>query len=147
VFHRIIVGWRKARYAAHAHVTLPDVGGYRLTWRRLFNFCLNRYVPGRQWRPRHEWGWWMNPQPGPCLFLWESPVLTSDGGIAPCRGVFLRGDDMGRLAAEPGREGATFAEIWNNERYQSSRRFFARRDGSPDERRLVCFDCPTTLCL
>jgi hypothetical protein len=84
--------------------------------------------------------------PMPCPFLWQQAVVDNDGGVAPCCGTFYAEDDMGRMSAASGDGGAsTFREVWNNERYQTARRFFRSRTGSPAEREHVCFACPVTV--
>lgn len=110
-------------------------------------FAIRGAVPDPAWGWR-DGGlpWFLTHKPAPCPFLWGQPVLTVDGNVAPCRGVFQSFDDVAHLAAganEPG--AASFREIWNHERYQTSRGFFGRRDGSDAERRSPCYECPTTI--
>jgi pyruvate-formate lyase-activating enzyme len=88
----------------------------------------------------------IEPQPFPCPFLWGTAVVNNDGGVAPCCGTFYREDDCGQVAAGPGKPGAaTLAEVWNNDQFALARRFYAAREGTPEERQHVCFDCPTTI--
>jgi pyruvate-formate lyase-activating enzyme len=90
--------------------------------------------------------WPMKPMPFLCPFLWGSAVVNNDGGVAPCCGTYYREDDCGRLATEAGAPGAArFAEVWNNERFALARRFFTAREGTPEEREHICFDCPMTV--
>ena len=57
-------------------------------------------VPDPQWGHRSEGPpWWMTHAPKPCPFLWGEPVLTVDGNLAPCHGVFQSFDDVTHLAA------------------------------------------------
>ena len=87
----------------------------------------------------------MEHGPAPCPYLWGQPVLTVDGNMAPCRGVFQGFDDVTHLAASPDEPGArSFDEAWNHPRYQAARGFFHQRDASAD-RDIVCHDCPTTI--
>jgi hypothetical protein len=73
-------------------------------------------------------------------------VLTVDGNLAPCRGVFQSFDDFAHLATGAGEEGArSFTEAWNHERYRLARSLFRRRTGTPEARRLPCYECPTTV--
>lgn len=103
-------------------------------------------VPGADWDTAGDWQYCTRPQATPCVGLWSIGVVNSDGGVAPCRGTFYREDDMGALPARPGAPGAaSFRAVWNGPLYQSARRFFRRREGSPAERAHVCFDCPLTI--
>jgi pyruvate-formate lyase-activating enzyme len=110
-------------------------------------FAVRGAVPDPEWGRQYEWPpWWMTHTPGVCPFLWGQPVLTVDGNIAPCRGVFQSFDDFTHLAMGPEEQGArSFAEAWNHERYRVARGLFHGRHGTPDERRLPCHDCPTTI--
>jgi organic radical activating enzyme len=102
-------------------------------------------VPGPEWDPGGPWRFCAQPLPLPCTSLWAVAVVHNDGGVAPCNGTFYSEDDLGQLALEPGSPGApTFREVWNGPRYQAARRFFHARSGTPEERQLVCFDCPNT---
>lgn len=99
-------------------------------------------VVGEDWDPDaviwpHE-----HVEPMPCPFLWHTAVVFSDGGVAPCRGSFYPADDMGSLMHDPG---ASFRDIWNGERFRLARRFYRHRDGTDEERRQICFDCPHTI--
>ena len=89
--------------------------------------------------------WPMTPQPFRCPFLWGATVVNTDGGVAPCCGTFYREDDCGQLAVTPGAPGAQrHADLWNNDQFVLARRFFTAREGTPEEREHVCYDCPTT---
>src|SRR5262245_1653132 len=109
--------------------------------------ALRGAVPDPQWARKSGWPpWFLMHAPGPCPFLWGQPVLTVDGNVAPCRGVFRGSDDFAHLAASPGEAGApTFHEAWNHERYRTARALFRRRNGSSAERALPCYECPTTI--
>ena len=97
-------------------------------------------VPDPEWGRRSGWPpWWMQHAPGVCPFLWGQPVLTVDGNIAPCRGVFQGFDDFANLG-----EAKSFRKAWNHERYRTARGLFRRRNGLPAEQRLACYECPTT---
>ena len=95
-------------------------------------------VPDPAWGEDAGWPpWFLSHAPRPCPFLWGQPVLTVDGNLAPCRGVFQGFDDFTPYAGD-------FRAAWNHERFQVARGLFCRRTGTPDERRLPCDTCPTT---
>jgi Radical SAM superfamily/Iron-sulfur cluster-binding domain len=103
-------------------------------------------VPGKEWGKDTEFEFCVSPVPTPCIFLWGTAFLNSDGGCAPCRGTFYADDDIGTLAASPGAPGASsFAEIWNGSRYRAARALFQARGGDAAARRSPCFDCPNTI--
>jgi pyruvate-formate lyase-activating enzyme len=110
-------------------------------------FALRGAAPDPQWGRQSGWPpWFLVHAPRPCPFLWGQPVLTVDGNVAPCRGVFQSFDDFAHLAARAAAGGArSFHEAWNHERYRAARSLFLRRDGSPDTRQLPCDQCPTTI--
>src|SRR6185295_983819 len=86
-----------------------------------------------------------SPVPLPCIFLWGTAVVSTDGGVLACRGAFQGADDMGRIAVAPGElESARFRDVWNSPRFQSARRFYRRREGDAAEREHICFECPNT---
>jgi MoaA/NifB/PqqE/SkfB family radical SAM enzyme len=90
--------------------------------------------------------WPMVPAPWRCPFLWGATVVNNDGGVAPCCGTFYREDDCAQMATTPGGPGAKrFAEVWNNESLMLARRFYNNRQGTPEEREHVCYDCPMTV--
>lgn len=110
-------------------------------------FAVRGAVPDPEWGKRYDWPpWWMEHVPGPCPFLWEQPVLTVEGNIAPCRGVFQSFDDITHLATSPEEDGAqSFHAAWNHERYRASRALFHNRDGTAEQRALPCHECPTAI--
>jgi pyruvate-formate lyase-activating enzyme len=110
-------------------------------------FAVRGALPDKEWGRRYEWPpWWMEHAIGPCSFLWSQPVLTVDGNIAPCRGVFQSFDDVTPLSTNGEWQGAkTFQAAWNHERYQSSRSLFLDRAIDPEQRALPCHECPTTV--
>jgi pyruvate-formate lyase-activating enzyme len=102
-------------------------------------------VPGQDWDTAHRFDYCVAPIPVPCIFLWGTAVVSSDGGVLACRGAFRDSDDMGRLAVHPNDLGPTrFRDVWNGARFQSARRFYRRREGSAEERAQLCFECPNT---
>jgi pyruvate-formate lyase-activating enzyme len=102
-------------------------------------------VPGEEWGREESFEFCVSPVPTPCIFLWGTAFLSTDGGCAPCRGTFYAEDDIGRLALRPGDGGAArFAEIWNGRRYRSARSLYRSRSGDSETRGSPCFDCPNT---
>lgn len=126
---------------------VDDVDGMQAMAREL-GFALRLFkgvVPGPDWDTSGRFAYCVAPIPFPCIFLWGTAVVSSDGGVLPCRGGFQRADDMGRLAVRPDEIGAArFRDVWNGQRFRSARRFYRRRDGSAEERAQICFDCPNT---
>jgi MoaA/NifB/PqqE/SkfB family radical SAM enzyme len=103
------------------------------------------WVNGPEWDPDGDFKFYLEPKPARCDFLWQRAVVNNDGGVAPCCGTFYKEDDYGRLSVSAGDLGSTsFREVWNNETFQTARRFFRSRNGTEAERRLICFDCPST---
>jgi hypothetical protein len=100
-------------------------------------------VPGKDWDVTNSWQYCVSPIPVPCIFPWGTAVVSSDGGVLPCRGAFYREDDMGRIGIDELSE-ASFRAVWNGPRFQAARRLFRGRDGTAAERELVCFNCPNT---
>jgi MoaA/NifB/PqqE/SkfB family radical SAM enzyme len=104
------------------------------------------WVVGDEWDPDGRYAYYGDPQPFPCIALWEYAVVNNDGGVAPCCGCFYREDDVGRLAATDGDDGArSFREIWNGPDLVRARAFYGARTGDEAARRSVCFDCPQTV--
>lgn len=103
-------------------------------------------VPGMPWPSTKQWSYCGDPIAFPCASLWAIGVVNNDGGVAPCNGTFYREDDFDTLASGPDSPGTPcFRDVWNGPQFQSARRFFSRRDGDAAERKLVCFNCPTTV--
>ncbi|HJQ83767.1 MAG TPA: radical SAM protein [Candidatus Binatia bacterium] len=105
------------------------------------------WTVGKEWNPASEYRFfWYPVPPARCSFLWHQAVVNNDGGVAPCCGTFYQEDDMGRLAVGTAELGtaATFAEIWNGERFRTARALFQKRAGGDDARALACFECPLT---
>ncbi|MGH7789239.1 MAG: radical SAM/SPASM domain-containing protein, partial [Candidatus Binatia bacterium] len=92
---------------------LADELGMRL-------FALRGGVPEPGWGERAGWPpWFLSHVPAPCPFLWGQPVLTVDGQLAPCRGVFQSFDDFADLAAS-----GSFQQAWNGAPYRTARGLF-----------------------
>jgi len=106
------------------------------------------WVVGPEWKSADDLQFYLgNPQPFPCLFLWQFAVVNNDGGVAPCCGAFYREDDMGTLAARAGDAGApSFRTVWNGPRFREARRLYRDRAGaSAATRSRICHDCPVTV--
>ncbi len=102
-------------------------------------------VFGPDWDPHERTIPHEHVQPIPCYTLYHTAVVYADGSMAPCRGSFYREDDVGRVAVNGGPGAGTFRQAWNGERYRLARRFFARRAGTPEEQRHICFGCPAAI--
>jgi MoaA/NifB/PqqE/SkfB family radical SAM enzyme len=103
------------------------------------------WVNGEEWNPEGEFKFYLEPHALRCDFLWQRAVVQNDGGISPCCGTFYREDDYGKVAIGPDDVAASsFMEVWNNQTFQTARRFFRSRSGSDDEKKLICFECPST---
>ena len=102
-------------------------------------------VPGGDWDAAGRFDFCASPVPVPCIFLWGTAVVSSDGGVLACRGAFQAADDMGRIAVRPGELArTTFRRVWNGPRFRTARRFYRAREGNPEERTHLCFECPNT---
>ena len=62
-----------------------------------------------------------------------------DAGVAACGGTCISGDDFATV------ENQSFKEAWNSDKFQMARRMFTKRDGSPEAKALICYDCPETI--
>jgi hypothetical protein len=103
-------------------------------------------VPGDDWDTARQFEYCAAPIPTPCIFLWSIAVVSTDGGVLPCRGGFRTADDMGRLAATPHELGAArFRDVWNGPRFAAARRFYRQREDSAEARAHICSECPNTL--
>ena len=108
--------------------------------------CEKGWVIGDEWDPDGRYTYYGDPQPFPCIALWEYAVVNNDGGVAPCCGCFYREDDVGRLAVSGNDPGSrSFREIWNGPDLVRARGFYAKREGDADAQRSICFDCPQTV--
>lgn len=68
---------------------------------------------------------------GLCQEPWETVFITADGSVEPCC-ILYSGEPMGNIHEQ------SFAEIWNNKKYQSLRAMLY--SGQMPE---ACKDCPT----
>ena len=78
-------------------------------------------------------------RPPACGWHYGYSVITAGGAVSPCCAVPGEEDDFGNLVAGSVR----FADVWNNDRVQSSRAAFAGQiaPGSP-QAETVCMSCP-----
>lgn len=104
-------------------------------------------IPDAAWGRWDGWpDWFLLHAPTPCQYLWDQPVFTVDGNLAPCRGLFQARDDVTHIAAGADDAGArSFMEAWNHPRLRAARGFFHSRDVSDEARTLPCFECPTAI--
>jgi MoaA/NifB/PqqE/SkfB family radical SAM enzyme len=122
------------------------------------------WVAGPDWDEPGEFNRKFDPQPGRCGFLWDHAVIHNDGGVAACCAVFYKEDDYGTIngsrsngaqAPSPAPSGEPsvpmselhqkrFHDVWNNDRFRTSRRMFANRPNEPRNTDLICYDCPVT---
>lgn len=78
-----------------------------------------------------------------CKWLWTTAVVNWDGSVSPCCGVFEKLLDFGTFS-----EGRRFHDVWNSERYISSRGMVGaflknrkRFDYPAGHEKLVCSKC------
>ena len=57
----------------------------------------------------------------PCYYLYRSMFIYPGGGVTPCCFAHDSGQDFGNLNTH------TVSEIWNNEKYRSARKLFAKK--------------------
>jgi len=135
------------QFVAFAHNVADADDMHRLAGELGMNLRLFKgVVPGRDWDREGKWQYCVGPIPVPCIFLWGTAVVSSDGGVLPCRGAFYREDDMGQIALDPDELGeSTFRSVWNGRRFQNARRFYRARQGAAEEERHICFNCPNTV--
>ncbi|CAK0775959.1 Radical SAM core domain-containing protein [Gammaproteobacteria bacterium] len=72
-----------------------------------------------------------------CERPWSHLNIRADGGVASCCYEFFKKDDFGDLRTH------RFAEVWNNELFQTSRRLIAQRRRGPtlEASPIICHDC------
>lgn len=73
-----------------------------------------------------------NLSQGKCWWLWRDAAISPDGKVSPCCYCDSINSDFGNINKE------SFAEIWNNKKYQSARSLFRHKKGSPTT---VCHKC------
>ncbi|MFN8543131.1 MAG: radical SAM/SPASM domain-containing protein [Candidatus Binatia bacterium] len=110
------------------------------------DFALSKgWVIGPDWDPEGRWAYPEPVLPFPCTSLWHSLTVNNDGGVSPCCGTFYREDDVAQLPTGAGTDGPTVLEVWNSPRFQAARRLYRDGTGRPEDRHLVCHDCPQTV--
>lgn len=67
-----------------------------------------------------------------CPYLWQTCVISWDGGVSPCCWYDDPANDFGNVFVHP------LQQIWNNAFYVSARRLFT---GHPPERETICSRC------
>ena len=97
------------------------------------------WVVGEEWDPDGPYKFFQAPWVDACEFLWQRAVVQIDAGVAPCCGTFFREDDFATV------ENESFKSAWNSQKFQLARRMFTARDGSPEAKALVCYECPETI--
>ena len=83
-----------------------------------------------KWMPENPLYWERNPavveQRGylfdqPCYYLYRSMFIYPGGGVTPCCFAHDSSHDFGNILTQ------SVAEIWNNQKYRSARKLFARK--------------------
>lgn len=76
-----------------------------------------------------------------CSWLYRAAYINYDGGVLPCcRDTRLIANNFGNVFEEQ------FSDIWNNEKYRSSRKFVASSDSEAKEQcKTICRQCPHVL--
>ncbi len=97
------------------------------------------WVVGDEWDPDGPYKFFQAPSVDGCEFLWQRAVVQIDAGVAPCCGTFFKEDDFATV------ENQSFKSAWNSPKFQRARRMFTKRDGSPEAKALICYDCPETI--
>ena len=72
-----------------------------------------------------------------CAWLWTQTTINWDLSVSPCCAIFDPSEDFGNLS------GASFKEIWNNEKYRASRRFSSK--GEVNGTITICMRCPLAM--
>lgn len=70
-----------------------------------------------------------------CGFLWNALTINWDGSVSPCCCVYDPETDFGNLKQN------SFAEIWNNELFRSSRALFNRKKQKVGSNNTICRAC------
>lgn len=101
---------------------------------------LPAYVEDENWLPRGDKYKveMFNPERlKNCDRPWSHLNIRADGGVASCCYEFNKEDDFGNL------DEGTFFSIWNNKKFQTSRRMiYQRRKGLEVEKSdLICYEC------
>ena len=86
--------------------------------------------------------WVGRETPAVCSELWETPILTYDGGLYPCCFCF-RDEDLFTRPQEA--KGRAILDHWNSPAYRAARSFFLGRSLSREDLPRPCRDCGRTL--
>jgi pyruvate-formate lyase-activating enzyme len=86
--------------------------------------------------------WIPRESPRICWDLWDSLLLTYDGGVYPCCFAF-RDTDLFVAPEEPGER--AIARYWNCRAFRTMRSFFRGRSFPRQDLPLLCRDCARTL--
>lgn len=70
-----------------------------------------------------------------CYFLWKTLTINWDASISPCCCVYDPSTDFGNIREEE------FHQIWNNDRFRSSRALFGKKKMSLPEVHTICDSC------
>jgi len=68
-----------------------------------------------------------------CPFLWSQLIINVHGDVTPCCFTYKKEHAFGNINEN------TIEEIWNNEKYVSSRRFFLNKDYK--DCKTICAGC------
>ncbi len=88
-----------------------------------------------------ELNWVKRESPATCWDLWDSLLITCDGGIFPCCFSF-KDADLFLTPQEAGRR--SIAACWNCEKYRTSRRLFLDNSTRLKDLPCPCRDCERT---
>jgi radical SAM protein with 4Fe4S-binding SPASM domain len=76
---------------------------------------------------------------GKCSYLWNVATINWDGAVLPCCWVYDSRDSYGNILQQD------FKEIWNNEKFRSSRRLFSKSSEGlasvSNFKETVCYRC------
>ena len=76
---------------------------------------------------------------GKCNYLWSVATINWDGSVFPCCWIYEQKHSFGNILHQE------FKEIWNNDRFRTSRRLFSKRKGNnsnnTDMIETICFKC------
>lgn len=86
--------------------------------------------------------WEPRPTPATCAELWETPIITYDGGLYPCCFCF-RDEDLFVTPQESG--GRALADHWNSRAYRTARGFFLGDPMPLQDLPRPCRNCGRTL--
>jgi len=88
-----------------------------------------------------ELNWVKRESPATCWDLWDSLLITYDGGIFPCCFSY---QDADLFVTPPASSARTIADHWNCENYRTARRFFLGNSTRRKDLPCPCRDCERT---